>query len=260
MIDSAFLNLPSIEALFHSSTWKFQHSAYDEKQATLNGLLIPITARYNFDIDLILKKVDLADIAQRAKQRFFGETLFTTVGVQSVPFSSGLVSVQLERIVVDLGIGLAIGYILLLSTGMFAAVYFHSRLRNRPLNLARDPGSAATIASLLAYQAETCACFERTDRLSGNLLREALGSQRFSMRNGMLITESTNSNTIPGESLSPRSPTLFICIVTAETMDLRRNPTNRLATNSPSWMEWTSYLGRLCYLDCRPCDFVCRGA
>ena len=205
LIDSAFINISSVESLFHSSIWeaKFRSSDYNEKQAIVNGPLIPITARYNFDIGLILSKVDLADIAQRAKQRFFGEALLTTVGVQSAPSSGGLVSVQLERIVVDLGIGVAIGCMLLLSTGMFAAVYFHSRLRNRPLNLARDPGSAATVASLLSYQAKTCACLEGTDRLPGNRLREALGSQKFSMRNGMLITESTSFNQESGEFLKP---------------------------------------------------------
>lgn len=213
VIDSALLNSSSIEALFLGSGWsaKSQGSLDNGNEQRVNGPLIPITAKYNDDFSSILGKVNLADEAQSAKQRFFGEAFLTTIGKQSVPSFGGQVSIPEERIVVNLGIGVALGSILLLSAAMFTAVLFHSRLRRRPLNLARDPGSAAAIATLLANQAKTCACFEGSERLSENLLRRTLVNKRFLMRRGELVIKLTEQTKQQGKPPYILSLTVLTC-------------------------------------------------
>lgn len=217
VIDSALLNSPSIETLFLGSGWSAKsQGSLDNEDSTgneqrANGPLIPITAKYNDDISSILGKVNLADEAQSAKQRFFGEAFLTTIGKQSVPSFGGQISIPEERIVANLGIGVASGSILLLSAAMFTAVLFHSRLRRRPLNLARDPGSAAAIATLLANQAKTCACFEGSDRLSEILLRRTLANKRFLMRRGELVIKLTEQTKQQGKSPYILSLTVLTC-------------------------------------------------
>lgn len=217
VIDPAYLNSSSIETLFLGSGWlaKSQGSLDngDSIESRVVGPLVLIMAKYNEDISSIMGNVNLGDEAQSAKQRFFGEAFLTTIGKQSTPSFGGQISIPEERIVVNLGIGVASGSILLLSAGMFAAVLFHSRLRRRPLNLARDPGSAAAIASLLTNQTKTCACFEGSDRLSENLLQRNLANKRFLMRRGKLVIRLTEQTKQQGKSPYTSSLTVLICRV-----------------------------------------------
>lgn len=245
VIDSALLNSSSIETLFLGSGWsaKSQGSLDNENgggsgnEQRIKGPLIPIMAKYNDDISSILGNVNLAGEVQSAKQRFFGEAFLTTVGKQSAPSFGGQISIPEERIVVNLGTGVASGSILLLSAGMFTAVLFHSRLRRRPLNLARDPGSAAAIVSLLTNQTKTCACFEGSDRLSENLLRRTLANKRFLMRRGELVIELTEQTKQQGKSPYTLSLTVLICRVRWMHRFRKTIYHKRLATSSPSRME-----------------------
>ena len=128
-------------------------------------------------------------LSTKVKQRFFGEALqstFSRLGKQNAPSFDGRISFTEQRIVVNAAIGITLGTILLFSAAMFAAVFFHTRLRRRPLNLSRDPGSAAAMTALITDNADIRACFEGSGRLSQRSMQRLLFGKTFSLESHML--------------------------------------------------------------------------
>jgi hypothetical protein len=192
-IESTFINISSFEDLFLSSQWstKFQPPQPNPSvpYTEVAGPLLPIAAGYSFDVNRMLASANLVDEARKVKQRFFGEALqstFSKLGKQNAPSFDGQISFTEQRIVVSAGIGIALSTILLFSAAMFAAVFFHTRLRRRPLNLSRDPGSAAAMTALIADNADVRACFGESGRLSQRSMQRLLSGKTFSLDNHML--------------------------------------------------------------------------
>ena len=193
-INTTLVDINFFEELFLSWTWntKFQLSSQNAAPQ-IGGPLLPIASLYNFDLNRMMASTSLVDQAQVVKQRFFGEALqstFSALGSTDAPQLNGEISHVEQRIVVNFAIGIVLAMLLLWSAIMFTAVYFQSRPHKRPLHLSHDPGSVAALSSLISNDSNTRVCFEGSDRLSKSSLKVMLANKHFSLRNGVLYSDS----------------------------------------------------------------------
>lgn len=145
-------NRTSFENSFYSNGWlsKLDYSTL----RTFLGPAVVLAAEYNYSIDAMLQDTSLVSKAQQLQQRFLGEALLATIPKtenNSAGVLAGTTVTTEERIIASFGFGLAFAVLLILTSAMVLLILYYSRLSRRPLNLDRDLGSAAAVASLLSH-------------------------------------------------------------------------------------------------------------
>lgn len=201
-IAPSILDIATFEASFLSQSWstKFQspNSSSNHNlplRPKFGGPLNLLGAQNNFDVSRMMVNSNLVDQARQIKQRFLGESMtasFNRIGSENAGPIAGKTAVVERRIVVSTVVGIILAATMLLSAFMLLLVAFHTRLRQRPLNLPQDPVSFKVIASLVASRSDTRVLFEDTDRASEYAMRHKLAGIMLSLRNGELYESGVN--------------------------------------------------------------------
>jgi len=194
-IDPSLLDVPSFENSFLSQNWssKFQlpQSSMTLISPRIGGPLALLGAQNNFDLAKMLADPSLADQARQIKQRFFGESLqaaLQTNTAQTIGSTNGNMVAIEQRIVLSLPIGIILTMMFFASSLMIGLTVGYTRLHERPLNLAQDPGSTSAMASLISSGQNTRALFEGLDTSSQHAMRRQLGKQVFYLRHGIIYS------------------------------------------------------------------------
>jgi hypothetical protein len=111
-----------------------------------------------------------------------------------IPFSGAFIApeetfglrIPKQRLVVNLAASALSTAVFLLSALVILAIAYCTRLRRRPLNIAQDPRSIATVASLIRSLPATRALFEGLDRSSEKDMLKRLDGYIFYLRSGQL--------------------------------------------------------------------------
>jgi len=157
----------------------------------IGGPLALLGAQNNFDLAKMLADPSLADQARQIKQRFFGESLqaaLQTNTAQTIGSTNGNMVAIEQRIVLSLPIGIILTMMFFASSLMIGLTVGYTRLHERPLNLAQDPGSTSAMASLISSGQNTRALFEGLDTSSQHAMRRQLGKQVFYLRHGIIYS------------------------------------------------------------------------
>jgi uncharacterized membrane protein len=180
-------NRTSFENSFYSNGWlsKLNYSTF----GTFLGPAVVLAAEYNYSIDAMLQATSLVSKAQQLQQRFLGEALLATIpktGNNSAGVLAGTTITTKERIIAGFGFGLTLAVLLIFTSAMVLLILYYSRPSRRPLNLDRDPGSAAAVASLLSHSG-TRSYFDGLERMPAALLSNHLRNVEFELDNGSLL-------------------------------------------------------------------------
>ena len=195
-LDPSLIDLQNFEELFLDPGWSayFQPpDGFNAVRPIFGGPLILLAATFgnpSSDIDSIVKGIGLLDQARRVKQRFFGEALqaaFVSTGKQNAQQISAQITTTQTRLVADYGVGITLGIILISSAAMVTFAYYCSRIQRRPLNLVRDPGSAAAMMLMLSRDANTRDCFRGFDKIPEDSMKAILGDTLFRVDDGRLF-------------------------------------------------------------------------
>ena len=200
-LDPSLVDLQNFEGLFLNQSWSayFQPpNGYNAVRPVFGGPLILLAALLGdtgFNLNTTFEGVDLLDKAQRVKQRFFGEALQTAFvsssdsSEQDIQHISAQLTTTQIRLIASYSIGITLGLILLLSAALIAFVLYCSRLSRRPLNLVRDPGSAAAVMLMISHNAEIRNRFRGFDKIPEDSMKSLLGETIFRIVDGMLVVE-----------------------------------------------------------------------
>jgi hypothetical protein len=175
-------NVSSFESAFYSDTWikKLNTSYY----GTWMGPAAALGAQYDYNVEAMMSDPLLLNKAQQVEQRFFGEglmTAFSKAAAQGSTSTDGKIIAAKDRVVASFGIGVTMGVLFLFTSMMVVLISYYSRLSRRPLNLDRDPGSAAAMSSLLK-DAPTRSHFQGLDRVPAPLIEKRLGDLHFELQ------------------------------------------------------------------------------
>ena len=195
------LNRTSFENSFYSNGWlsKLNYSTF----GTFLGPAVVLAAEYNYSIDAMLQATSLVSKAQQLQQRFLGEALLATIPKLEIDSPGALAGTTVtteERIIAGFGFGLTLAVLLFCTSVMVLLILYYSRLSRRPLNLDRDPGSAAAVASLLSHPG-TWSYFEGLERMPAALLSNHLRYVEFELDNGRLLVSQHTRIVDSGRSL-----------------------------------------------------------
>lgn len=197
-LDPSIVDLQNFEDLFLNQSWSayFQPpNGYNAVRPVFGGPLILLAALLGdtgFSLNTTFEGVGLLDKAQRVKQRFFGEaiqTAFVSTSEQDVQHISAQLTTTQIRLIASYGIGITLGLILLLSAALITFVHYCSRLSRRPLNLIRDPGSAAAVMLMISHNAEIRNRFRGFDKIPEDSMKSLLGETMFRIVDGRLVVE-----------------------------------------------------------------------
>ena len=139
------------------------------------------------------KGVGLLEKARRVKQRFFGEVLqaaFVSTGTGNIQRVVVQRTTTQKGLLVGYGIGIALEIILLLSVVMVILVHYYSQSRRRPLNINRDPGSAAASMLMIAHDTAIREYFKGFDKIPEDFIKISLDKTLFRIFDNKLIIES----------------------------------------------------------------------
>lgn len=184
-IDSRTFNTSLIENAFLSDTW----STRTQNPRNVGGALLPLAVKHNFNLRSMLADGSLLHDALQIKQRFFGEMLLSSLEQMEIQKSNtipGTIITTERRILVSVGIAITLTAIFGLSTVLMVAVIYLSRPHRRPLNLSHDPGSTATVASLVSSETGIRTLFENCDQLPVSSMYGVLGCKGWFIRDGTL--------------------------------------------------------------------------
>ena len=195
-LDPSFIDLGSFETQFLDPGWAayFQPPTNRlEIRPSLGGPLLLLVATLqdpSSDLGPIFNTTRILDQAKIVKHRFFGESLqarLVAAGDENAQKITAQVIATKTRLAVGPWIGVTLGVIFLTSAAMIAFAFYCSRLRRRPLNLIRDPGSTAAMVSIISQDARIGDYFRGFDRLPEDSMKTILGQTMFAMVNGYLI-------------------------------------------------------------------------
>lgn len=200
-VSVANLNITSFENTFLQQDWStrfkspdLSSNTYIPSRPNLGGPLALLGAQNNFNLQQMMSSSSLADQAQQAKQRFFGESILAEFsalddsGNAQTSISTGQVASVERRIVVSFVAGILLTAAFLLSSLMIVLVIGYTRLNERPLNISEDPSSTMAIASLIGSGQNTRVLFEGMDTTSQGWMQKSLARNIFYVRHGILYS------------------------------------------------------------------------
>lgn len=212
-LDPSIVDVQAFEAQFLDQAWSayFQPpGGFNERRPIYGGpfiLLATSLAKSGSTGELgsivdpeAFNREDTLRQARRLKQRFFGEVLqasLVSLGQQNLRMIPSQVTRGMTRLIVAYWISITLGVILLLSGASLGLTLWCSRLRRRPLNLHRDPGSVAAVMSMILEDPTLRERFRGSDKLPEDSMKLLLAGTTCRMIHGRLfveIDESTRSS------------------------------------------------------------------
>ncbi|KAL9115455.1 MAG: hypothetical protein Q9227_000776 [Pyrenula ochraceoflavens] len=202
-LDLHTLGIPDFHSSFFTSDWQKRMRSPDQANPSIltAGPLPILAAFYKLDGNAIRASPNLVRNAQQLHHRFFAERVQSAMKNLDTDSSAarGKVTSVSSRIIVNPGIGLALGVLLLLITAALQMIFLLTRPNRRPLNLSRDPSTAASTASALADESpEIVEIFNGADRQSAKWLKSRLGTRQLKLRRGNLLLFDANAATTKG--------------------------------------------------------------
>ena len=197
-IDLSKMKFEELENLFTTDQRWSSHvmlpGAESPLSAGISGPFILLAAMYGdmkFDQDsfkALPEAKDLLGNARKIRQRFYGEALqaaLVPTGTRNAQAIDGQVTAIENRLFAAYGTGIALGACLLCSSVLLLLLFFSSRSARRPLNLARDPASAASVL-LMAQGEDVRRAFHGLDQTPETLMQVALRGSTFQIKDNLL--------------------------------------------------------------------------
>lgn len=196
-LDPVKYSTSQLETAFLDPSWSTKFAT--SSQAHYAGPMLAIAASpgYNNDPEAMIQSTDLVQRAADMYQQFFGEMLLLELEnrlTQSVVVGQGKITTTEQKIIVNLGVGITLGALLLITTCGIGAVAYHSNLRRRSLNLYQDPGQIAVAASLVVADPNVKSVLTGSGQLSKQALSQRLAGSRFTMHHGALFAMSSEND------------------------------------------------------------------
>jgi hypothetical protein len=183
LIPETLVNTTGFQDLMLNEDWaSYMISILWAKTAMMGGGAVLLGALYYYNTSNLVHDPDLVLSAGNAKQRYFGEVLQASLdqgkASQKVSMQGSIHSVQ-TRVVVQAGPAIALGVLFAISFILLLSIWFFSRLRQRPLNLDKDPATTAGVAYLIAQSPEIQSIFSMFKQPSTNNLQANLAGEYF---------------------------------------------------------------------------------
>jgi hypothetical protein len=198
-LDPAVYNISQLQDSFFSSNWSHHFLSLIQTTPMFGGPLASIAAgdEYSNNITKLFASSSLPQEAQELYQQFLGEMLLASLSVEIEKETETVLGQRVvfqRRIVVNVGIGIALAAIMLTSSICVVLIAHQTTLGRRALNLNRDPGTISAATLLLSASEDVRAAFADTDQLSQQGLSHNIGSQNYMLSYGNLILVGQNDN------------------------------------------------------------------
>lgn len=170
-MDPSELNTHKLEDAFFRANWEAHFPT-----GYFAGPSQALASMYGNSSRKLVDSGSIVENAMKLQQQWLGQMLLSAQSVAGVPVTEKLASVAIteRRIAVIEGIGIVIGVLFLLNSGMLAALALQTRLQRRPLCLSNDPASIAAAAALIASDDSAAAAFQGLGRASVDSIRKRL--------------------------------------------------------------------------------------
>ncbi|KAJ6020520.1 hypothetical protein N7540_006024 [Penicillium herquei] len=222
-VPDTLINSTQFRDQFLNADWtSYMISIIWSETAMLGGAGILLGALYDYNMTRLVRDPGLVTSAAKAKQRFFGEVLqaaLTQNGASHIISTQGQVNTVETRVVVQAGAAIALGVLFAISFLLVLAVWWFSQLRNRPLNLKRDPATAAGAAYLIAQDLRSRSGFHALRQPSTDELQRRLAGDTFYTdpqglsKSGAETKEEESPQSKNGTPFILRLPALLLLIV-----------------------------------------------
>jgi hypothetical protein len=212
LLDPAVYNISQLQDAFFSSNWSNHFLSFGTGKPVFGGPLISIAAgdKYSNNVTKLLASSSLPQEATELYQQFLGEMLLMSLSTEiekdAVAVSGQHIFFQ-RRIVVDVGIGVALVAIMITSIICVLRIAHHTSLSRRALNLNQDPGTISAATLLLSANQDVRAAFADTGQLSERALSRRIGRQRYMLTHGNLFLVDQGNNNGRDGGLAP-----IICV------------------------------------------------
>jgi hypothetical protein len=156
------------------------------------GPLISIAAgdKYSNNLTKLFESSSLPQEANELYQQFLGEMLLSSLspGIEKdAETVLGRRVVFQRRIVVNVGIGLALVAIMSISSICVVLIAHYTSLSRRALNLNEDPGTISAATLLISADQDLRSAFADTDQMSQRTLSRRIDRQKYMLTNGKLF-------------------------------------------------------------------------
>lgn len=182
-IPDTLVNTTEFQDLALNRDWAtYMISIIWSNTAMMGGASVLLGALYDYNMTKLVHDPHLVASAGKAKQRYFGEVLQAALsqwGASKKAPMQGTVHAVQTRVVVEPGTAIAMGVLFAVSFILLMFVWWRSRLQARPLNLGKDPATAAGMACLLTQDSRTRSGFESLRQPTTNDLEKKLAGQRY---------------------------------------------------------------------------------
>ncbi|EAW15029.1 DUF3433 domain-containing protein [Aspergillus clavatus NRRL 1] len=182
-VPAKLINSTHLQDLILSPDWsRYMTSLIWTDSPDMGGPSVLLGALYTFNMSNLLTDPDLLSRISRVKQRIFGEVLQSALAQPEVASKQeilGETETVERRVVVVAGPAIAMGVLFFVSLCLLLAIWWLSRLRNRPLRLDSDPATAASVAHLIADNDRTRMFFRELDQSSRKVMEIALKDRRY---------------------------------------------------------------------------------
>ena len=163
-----------------------------DQNSNYKGPSLVLAASQNYSIKglMLADPTELAKQASIIKQRFMGEVFLSsfieTVERNAILSTHGSVGQEQSRLVVDLGVGIAMGLVFIVLTCAAINLAFLVKPHRRPLHLYADPSESSTAAFVLKNSTAST-CFKNMDQAAVTELVLALNDKTFFVEDGKLV-------------------------------------------------------------------------
>ncbi|KAI4723658.1 hypothetical protein E4T48_00056 [Aureobasidium sp. EXF-10727] len=206
-LDQTKYRTSQLEDAFLSPNWSTKFLSASEAHYAGPLLAIAASPGYNNNPEAMIQSTDMVQRASEMYQQFFGEMLLleleNRLDRRSINSASGRITTTEARIVVDFGVGITLGALLLISTCSIVAVAYYSNLSRRCLNLYQDPGQIAIAASLIVADTKAKSAFAGSGQFSKKELGQRLANSQFSICRGTLFAVSNEDDLEHRDELQP---------------------------------------------------------
>lgn len=173
--------------------------------AELGGPSILLGALYDYNMSALVEDPNWIHSAAKAKQRYFGEVLQTSLTRQGASMNSamkGHIHDVEARVVVQAGPAIALGVLFAISLFLVLAVWRFTRSKQRPLNLKEDPASTMGVTFLMTHNSRTNFGFRSLRQPSAKDLNATLEKEWFYTDSNGLSRVNQDDLVINGSSQS----------------------------------------------------------
>jgi len=209
LLNPAVYNISQLQDSFFSSDWANHFLSLRQSTPVFGGPFISIAAgdKYSNNITKLFTSSSLPQEANELYQQFLGEMLLASLspGIDRNPETiAGHRNIFQRRIVVNVGIGMALGTIMLTSSISIVLIAYYTSLSRRALNLNQDPGTISAATLLVAADQDVRLAFTDTDRLSQRAISHKIGDQKYNLTHGNLILIDQNNDDRKGVTICYR--------------------------------------------------------